>query len=858
MKLNSSKLIIFVLFFIFLLISFFIGEFSFNYGDGPRDILIFIDQLYRYILENNDQPFREYILQRYETLIKYSGLESNHPSIPNIETTIFFDRDQYRLLIFFPLLFLKSIFINLSNSEILFLNNLLFIFFSITVIYFFGKKIHSNTFGIILTLVNIFNYYFLQLFWSSAENYIFYYIPLFYLNMIFVISLLQNKTNKFKVSSLLIFSILMLFLNGYPNTILSLISFIYLFALIYDYKNILSNFINLTLNVLIALIIFFIISYAYSNFIGEVWYYQLNSVFFRFNQLYQFIVNNDTTVSSLSFSFNFFDIIKNISNLLFVDNKIYISPHESGYLINKSFLNNIEIFFLLLSILFLFRIIKYNFELKILVITSIFFFIIRMTFDANLVIGKSNYDYIFLILFFVSIGATHLFSILVKYLLENKDLINFSINKIVIINYFKNTRIRFVNLKIFTLKKLITLLLLFLLFPASLILNIKDFNQDFFNKNFKSIGSLNGLDQVVEYIKNNKSLNYVFNFNDYHLHNASRILFNSNEIKLLYDDNKNIIDGRDFVYVTPDTITNYPLYNRFNPSAISKFNNLYYLLPHKVINSNKNLYYLYKSENNILKTNKDNFKFDKTINFDKNYQILSSNFYQIDFTCSNSNTISFFNELNYFDNTVIDFINYEIISETNPFKSSNLSLNNLIISENNKYNNYSNNEFKTYNVNQNANLNLEFNFKDKVKYLEIYFPFYFYNRGESQNEIKITSRSNIFKTNKYYHKTLNDEKLGTFRFLDGNFSDVTFYHEFVKNIYKYKLNIFLSPDIDANDIIIPMSNIRNNPKTKPFSSIKVVKSNKVFFEKMKACNVQSIDIKYNNKKKENYIIIKND
>ena len=193
MNFNSSKLNIFILFSIFLFISIIIGDFSFNYGDGPRDILIFIDQLYSYILENNDQSFREFIIKRYETLIAYSGLESNHPSIPNIETTIFFDRDQYRLLIFFPLLLLKSIFINLSNSGILFLNNLIFILFSITVIYHFGKKIHSHLFAIILTLVNIFNYYFLQLFWSSAENYIFYYIPLFYLNMIFVLSLIQNK-----------------------------------------------------------------------------------------------------------------------------------------------------------------------------------------------------------------------------------------------------------------------------------------------------------------------------------------------------------------------------------------------------------------------------------------------------------------------------------------------------------------------------------------------------------------------------------------------------------------------------------------------------------------------------------------
>ena len=159
---------------------------------------------------------------------------------------------------------------------------------------------------------------------------------------------------------------------------------------------------------------------------------------------------------------------------------------------------------------------------------------------------------------------------------------------------------------------------LFLLFPASLIFNINDFKQDFFNKNFKSIGSLNGLDQVIEYIKNNKSSMYIFNFNDYYLHNASRILFNTNEIKLLYDDNQNISDESDFIYVTADTITNYPLFNRFNPSAISKFKNLYYLLPYKVISSNKNLYYLYKSKNNILKTDKNSFKFNETINFDKN------------------------------------------------------------------------------------------------------------------------------------------------------------------------------------------------------------------------------------------------
>ena len=84
-----------------------------------------------------------------------------------------------------------------------------------------------------------------------------------------------------------------------------------------------------------------------------------------------------------------------------------------------------------------------------------------------------------------------------------------------------------------------------------------------------------------------------------------------------------------------------------------------------------------------------------------------------------------------------------------------------------------------------------------------------------------------------------------------------FYHELVKNTDKYVLDIFLSSKIDANDIIIPISSSSNNPKTKPFSSIKVVKSNKDFFDKMKSCNVQSLNIKYN-KLNDNYLIIKND
>ena len=78
----NSKLNLFFPILIFLtFISFlFLNNYhSFNYGDGPRDIIIFIDLFYEYINSNLNLTFREFIDQRYNELIAYSGIDPRTP-----------------------------------------------------------------------------------------------------------------------------------------------------------------------------------------------------------------------------------------------------------------------------------------------------------------------------------------------------------------------------------------------------------------------------------------------------------------------------------------------------------------------------------------------------------------------------------------------------------------------------------------------------------------------------------------------------------------------------------------------------------------------------------------------------------
>ena len=70
-------------------------------------------------------------------------------------------------------------------------------------------------------------------------------------------------------------------------------------------------------------------------------------------------------------------------------------------------------------------------------------------------------------------------------------------------------------------------LLFFLSLPLIIILsNVNSFKNKFLNVNFSSIGSLNGLNEVVDTIKGNTNKNLIFNFNDYFFPNFSRIIFN--------------------------------------------------------------------------------------------------------------------------------------------------------------------------------------------------------------------------------------------------------------------------------------------------------------------------------------------
>ena len=223
-------------------------------------------------------------------------------------------------------------------------------------------------------------------------------------------------------------------------------------------------------------------------------------------------------------------------------------------------------------------------------------------------------------------------------------------------------------------------LLFFLSFPLIIFLNINSFKNKFLNNNFSSIGSLNGLNEVAYLIKGNINKNHIFNFNDYFIHNFSRIIFLTDKVKLNYDNNYNF-NSDSFIYFNPNEITNYPLFNRFNPSKLFTINSYYHSLYDFEIFDKKSLYKVYYGNQKI-----DKIKGKKTVNFinnNLNKILINGEFSFIDFYCDDKRVIHYNNLFENFESTVIDLKNYSFVSYSNPFNQLNLNLDNIRISKNN-------------------------------------------------------------------------------------------------------------------------------------------------------------------------------
>ena len=146
-------------------------------------------------------------------------------------------------------------------------------------------------------------------------------------------------------------------------------------------------------------------------------------------------------------------------------------------------------------------------------------------------------------------------------------------------------------------------------------------------------------------------------------------------------------------------------------------------------------------------------------------------------------------------------------------------------------------------------------FENSVDYLNLYFPFYFFNRQGSNSFINIKVDDNFFSNSAFKHKSFNDGKYGTFRFIDGNYSDKTIFHITKSDINDFVLDITFKSK-NSNDIIIPL-NKSNLVKNIPQSLLEIRYRNKNLSNDIKDCNINEIkiDFKINS---ENFIILKND
>tara|TARA_B110000483_G_C18204376_1_gene546892 strand:+ start:3083 stop:5659 length:2577 start_codon:yes stop_codon:yes gene_type:complete len=849
---------LYLIFFIFLIFIFIINKHSFDFGDGPTDIMIFVDQLYLYIFNDSDMSFRSFIKLNYNDLLSSTLLESNNPGISPIETTVFFDRDQYRLLIFFPLIILKFLLFNIDTGIIMMINNTIFSFVTIIIIFEFGKKIISSNFGYILVILNLFNIYYMQLFWSAAENYIFYYIPLFYLSLFISILFLEKIKLRKKIINLdikLILTTVLIFLNGYPNSFISIIFFVLLFTLIFDRKNFFYHLFQYFQNFFLGFILFSLISISYSLFLNEQFFFQIQSILFRFYQIYDFFLGDEVAVNSLNIDFNIFNNLKNSFLLLTSNNLFYHSPHESGYLLSYSFFNILEIICFILSLLFIKKLKSEHHLAYNIFITIFIFFIIRSSFDLNLLIGKSNYDFYAPLIFIISISIFFFF--------KNFNLFNnkfFSSLKIlylkiyVFLKYFSLINLKNININSSFI--LIYRIFLLLLLPSIVFFNCYNFKNTFVDKHYSSIGPFNGLNDVYKYISNHKELSYIFNFNDYFLYSAPRILFNTGKLKYRYDNEiTNYPINNNFAYITPKEITNYPLFNRFSGagylSAFSKF----YAMPDIIFKKNKKpLYKLYFHDVNINSYNLSNVNFINEPDFKQ--ILINDNFNKIEFSCSSGEIIPYLNLSNYFDYTLFDFSSNTVSSTSSPFTDKFINLTNTKLSSKSSINGYSNNEFILKNPGANSKIELNYSFNKNIDNVEIYFPIYFLSDLDGKNKLEIFS-DNFFNNDEMIDiKSFKDNKYGNFRFTDGNNSNVTFIHSSKNNVKNMNITIKYHVS-DHKGLILPYLD-KVSPKTLPFAKINISKKEDNFFKKIKNCNIVSFKLNKQKHNDQDFYLLKTD
>ena len=752
--------LIFILLFPLIIFYFFNlnSHLNLNVGDQSNENILFYNHINEFHFDNanKDLTFKEYLQKKSNNFFQ----NNENVDFENFNENLNFNGQTYqgeevkglqRSIVFILNIFFNKI---LNIEEILFFKSLIFLLLNSSLIFYLSKNLIDKKFAYISLFFFNINPFYHQFLFASMEDQTLYFLPLFLVLNLLVLNFFE-KHNKFLYQLAISCIFALGFFNGYPNSIVFLPIYFLLFLFTYFVIKIRKFKINYIISsikiIVLTFIIYFLISGIYSIILNKDFYYHFSIIGLRFAG----VVSNDNFLLNNIFS----DLLikfQNLINNIFLYDNIYHYPHEPGMLLHYPLFNYLEVFFFLLSFVYIFS--KKNFSTKSFVffISMIFFICFRFIIDDNLFINKSNFDYHILFIFFTSLGFYLFF--------RNITILKFFNKKIFyLINYkyfndFKTVVLSnksYINNKSFYYSNL---LILFIFLTLIIFNNFYKFNNLYLKEFNSNLGLHNGIYEIKK-ILFDKNYN---NENTYVILDYQKNRFDPFRPALIHQFKFN---GKFITY--NDYISENNYFNISNKNA----NEYIFIFPGFSYNSGLNSILL---ESKLAKFDLIYFK-DLNIIKDMNGRIL----YYVFFVSQNENENLY--EINK-DIKFFERISNKIVSEKIIYVSN---YNKEIRKRSGTYNDFYSSDFKN-------SYEIIFDQNDNITYFDSILAFIFYNDREGKNYMIFTITSDndeIIKTVKF--QSNQSEKFGVYSRLHNQFSAINYIHlsSKINNSKKIKIKI---------------------------------------------------------------------
>ena len=432
----KEQLISYKMFFLVLLIVVFYLIFPprGNFGDAGFALVMFDAHVINYIENDYDVPFYNYLEDQFKNFHKdkLASGDGGHYKIFDLQGMLNSQNmTTWMAFVLNPLAQLSIHYLSFKQLDVetgVIIYS--FIIFIATFIYAykFGNEIIDKKFGIILAVVILTNIYFAQIYRTFMLPQLATFPLLFLMSFYYLISLhnIKNKRKKGAAIGLTV-ALALAWLNGYPNTSAVLLGLLAAFFIILrvhisltygryrfvpeiNYLYIFFGSVSLILLVsgFWSLLLGYELLHAFeSSLRGRFW----GDIFFE--SLYGHSMH--TLATGIDFSYVWQKCISIVRALYTQTNFVY-GAHEASFLLHLNFLNILEKLLLVAGVLAWLRNIfskkLLNFFLSFI---FVFFWVRAISHGSVSPIGRTEFDFFFVVLFFVSYG----FYVFVGYATKN-------------------------------------------------------------------------------------------------------------------------------------------------------------------------------------------------------------------------------------------------------------------------------------------------------------------------------------------------------------------------------------------------------------------------------------------------------